>query len=307
MSAANPHIVDLRPQSSHSQKKTRIKRFSWRVALVVVLVVGIIIFCGGAIYGLNYLENKNSKLIQTLPSLAENLSNFEWQEASKQINAFSNKFFPEFLDRTFKTLVEKTPLGYHYKYVKLSYDLEELNQTIQLLQTTPVFKTPQQTSQSWGDVYPALLHNIANISNDIKTLGQEDLSQVWINLGEQLSKVNQLFGGNRPINYLLILNDSNQIRPLGGVVGGVVAVTISNWQVEYWRAYNASNLDNQISSKIIPPKEIQSITTNWTIRQSNWFGDIDLFTQSFISLWQKSSAGALFEPSAIVLFVFSWI
>ena len=302
MLASSSHVIDLRPQSSRPRKKNCVKHFSLGATLMVVLVVGLIISCGGLIYGLNHLESKNSKLIQILPSLAENLSSFEWQKASNQINLFSNKSLPRFLDKTFAILVEKTPIGYHYKYVKLYYSLEDLNQTMQLLQTIPVLKTSQQTNQSWGDVYPSLLKNITRITSETKNLGQADVSQAWENLGERLGKINQLFGGNQPINYLLILNDSNQSRPLGGVIGGVVAVTVSQWQIDYWRAYNASNLDNQISSKIIPPKEIQPITTNWTLRQSNWFGDMNLFTQSFISLWQKSNAGSLFEPNAIVLF-----
>ncbi|HPR91391.1 MAG TPA: hypothetical protein PK547_01495 [Candidatus Paceibacterota bacterium] len=302
MFASNNHVVDLRPQSNRSFKKKGSRHFSLGAVLLLILILGVVIGGGGLVYGLNHLENKDSQLAPILPSLAENLSGFEWQKASDQISSFNNKNIPKCLDNTFLILVEKTPIGHHYKYVKLYYSLESLNQTLRQLQTIPVLKSMGQTGQSWGDVYPDLIKNLTNIGSEIKDLGQMDVSQAWTDLKIQLDKLNQLFGGNQPINYLLLLNDYNQSRPLGGVIGGVVAVTVSQWQISYWRAYNASSLDNQISSKIVPPKEIQPITTNWTLRQSNWFGDINLFTQSFISLWQKSGASSLFEPNAIVLF-----
>ncbi len=303
MSVSSSHIIDLRPKVNPSFKRKHHNYFSLEAVLLWTLIL-LIVACGGMfLFKVNRLERQSPNLIQLLPGLAENLSNFDWQKATEQISSLKdNLFFPQFINRGINFIIEKTPLGYHYKNARLFYSLKNLSQTLQLLQNTPVFKLPNQTLSSWGEIYPNLIKEINTIAGETNALGQKDTSQTWFTLSDRLDRINQLFGGKQPINYLLILNDSNQSRPLGGVIGGVIAATISQWQISYWRAYNASSLDNQISSKLIPPKELQSITTNWTLRQSNWFGDIDLFAQSIISLWQKSTAGSLFQPDAIVLF-----
>ena len=148
MLASSSHIVDLRPQSNHSLKRKCSKHFSLKISIVVFFMIAIVVGLGGLIYGLNHLENKDSQLIKIMPGLAENLANFDWQTASTQIRSFNNKSLPGFLDKTFAILVEKTPIGYHYKYVRLYYSLVSLNKTIQLLQNIPVLTTSRQDNQS---------------------------------------------------------------------------------------------------------------------------------------------------------------
>lgn len=303
MIAPSSHIIDLRPKFQTRLKRKHSKHVSFGIVFLGV-IISILIFSIGAIcLEANHLEKQSLNVLQLLPSIADNLSTFNWSKAIEQIDSLGqDSFLNGIAGRGMKLIIKDTPLGYHYKAVSLRYSLEDLKQTILLLQNSPVFKTADQTQSSWGSTYPNLIHNVNTIVSEADNLNQKDTAKTWTDLNNKLNKLNQLFGGNQSINYLLVLNDSNQVRPLGGVIGGVVAVTISDWQINYWKAYNASSLDNQISSKIIPPKELQPITTNWTFRQSNWFGDIDLLAQNIIALWSKSNASALFQPDALILF-----
>jgi hypothetical protein len=303
MIAPSSHIIDLRPQVQTHLKKKHSKHVSFRVVFLLVTISILIVSIGAICLEANHLEKQSSNALQLLPGIADNLSTFNWSKAIEQIDTLGNNtFLSGMVGRGMKLIIKDTPLGYHYKVVSLRYSLEDLKQTILLLQNSPVFKTTDQTQSSWDSTYPNLITNVNTIAGEADNLNQKDTAKTWTNLSDKLNKLNQLFGGKQSINYLLVLNDSNQVRPLGGVIGGVVAVTISDWQINYWKAYNASSLDNQISSKIIPPKELQPITTNWTFRQSNWFGDMDLLAQNIIALWSKSNASALFQPDALILF-----
>ncbi|MCX6737583.1 MAG: hypothetical protein NTX26_02525 [Candidatus Parcubacteria bacterium] len=297
------NIIDLRPKPNPKHTRRSLfhhkKWLFWIIPLTVLLMV-LISFC---FLEIRHIEKQYSNTINLLPEIGNDLNAFNWDEALSKINSLDMplpivKSFNQGLEK----ILEHMPFFGQREEIRLYYNLKYLAKTLDELTKSNVFKTDNQNNSSWGDLYPKLIQEVDNVILVSKSLKQNSLLEQWQNLAIKLKQINKLFGNPQPINYLFILNDINQARPLGGEIAGVVAATVSNWEIDYWQAYNASSVDNQISSKIIPPKELQLISTNWTFRQSNWFGDLNLFAQSLTTLWKQSGAGSLFEPDALVLF-----
>jgi hypothetical protein len=297
------NIIDLRPKIILKRPKHRVRCFKKKLFWIIPLMVLLVALSGLNLFKIGQIEKQYPNILNLLPEIGDNLNTFNWDQALSKINSLDVSLpVSQSLNRGIENILEHIPFLNRKIGVSLYYDLKHLGITLNELNTNNVFKLKDSTQSSWSNLYPQLLKEIEGIALTTESLRIDSLSTQWQGLFIKLSNIDNLFGSAQPINYLLVLNDVNQVRPLGGEIAGVIAVTISNWQIDYWQAYNANSLDNQISSKIIPPKELQLISTNWTLRQSNWFGDLNLFAQSLTNLWKKSLAGSLFQPDALILF-----
>ena len=297
------NIIDLRPKLSPKHKSRNSsfhKKWLFWLVPIALIVITLISF---SIIKISRIEKEYSNIINLLPEIGNDLNTFHWDDAILKIDSLKASFSTvNFLDKKLETLVKYIPIVGQKKEISLYYNLKNLAQTLSQLSEGKVFDLDGQVNSTWKDLYPQLLSEVDDIILLNKSPELIISMKEWQDSFIKLNTINKLFGNLQPINYLFILNDINQARPLGGEVAGVITTSVSNWQIKYWRAYNASSLDNQISSKIIPPKELQLINTNWGLRQSNWFGDLNLFAQSFTTLWKQSGAGALFDPDALVIF-----
>ena len=89
-------------------------------------------------------------------------------------------------------------------------------------------------------------------------------------------------------HFLLIFQNPAEIRPAGGFIGSYGDLTVSQGNLKNIRIDDIYNADRQLNLKLIPPKELRGITTNWGARDANWFFDFPTSAKKVISLLEQS-------------------
>lgn len=80
-----------------------------------------------------------------------------------------------------------------------------------------------------------------------------------------------------PIQYFLVLfQNSSEIRPAGGFIGSYAVLTLRNGGLANIDVRDIYDPDGQLDLKVVPPKSLQFITTRWGARDANWFFDFPL-------------------------------
>lgn len=90
--------------------------------------------------------------------------------------------------------------------------------------------------------------------------------------------------------YLLLFQNSNELRPTGGFPGSYGVVTFKDGKLQDFFADDSYNLDGQLKELIIPPLQLQHITPTWGMRDANWFVDFPA-SAAKISQFFKKEAG----------------
>ncbi|MFA6161001.1 MAG: DUF4012 domain-containing protein [Patescibacteria group bacterium] len=77
--------------------------------------------------------------------------------------------------------------------------------------------------------------------------------------------------------YLVVLQNSDEMRPAGGFIGSVASVTVDAGQLDDFRFYDVYNIDNPVSGvwKEIPPEPLSKNlgVSSWFMRDANWSPD----------------------------------
>lgn len=99
-----------------------------------------------------------------------------------------------------------------------------------------------------------------------------------------------LIGTRGVKKYLLLFQNSNELRPTGGFPGSYGVITFKDGKLQDFFADDSYNLDGQLKELIIPPLQLQHITPTWGMRDANWFVD---FPASAVKVSQffKKEAG----------------
>ena len=78
MTAPSSHIIDLRPQVQTRLKRKHSKHVSFRIVFLLIVISILIVGVGAICLEANHLEKQSSKALQLLPSIADNLSTFNF-------------------------------------------------------------------------------------------------------------------------------------------------------------------------------------------------------------------------------------
>lgn len=94
----------------------------------------------------------------------------------------------------------------------------------------------------------------------------------------ELYKNEQLLGAAiswlKNINHVAILFiNPSEIRPGGGFPGSYAGVTLERGNLGDIAVKDIYDPDGQLTLKVVPPKQLQSITGTWGARDANWFFD----------------------------------
>ncbi len=100
----------------------------------------------------------------------------------------------------------------------------------------------------------------------------------------------KLVAGSLPRRYLLLFQNSSELRPTGGFAGTYGVVTFQNGQLKDFSVDDIYNLDGQLRELIVPPRELQHITPNWAMRDVSWFVDFPTSAKK-VSAFFKKEAG----------------
>ena len=89
----------------------------------------------------------------------------------------------------------------------------------------------------------------------------------------------RLAGFDGPKRYLVLLQNSNELRPTGGFIGSIGKLLFDEGKMRDFTIQDVYAVDGQLKGHIDPPGPIRDLLNqeHWYLRDSNWDPD---FTQS---------------------------
>ncbi|OHA48499.1 MAG: hypothetical protein A2806_02780 [Candidatus Terrybacteria bacterium RIFCSPHIGHO2_01_FULL_48_17] len=122
--------------------------------------------------------------------------------------------------------------------------------------------------------------------------------------GEFARALSLIFGFEDPRFYLIILQNSSELRPTGGFAGNVLELMVSGGQIASLRVRDVYDIDGQIIEHTVPPKPIQDISTAWSLHDANWFRDFPTSAQKLSGFYEeverKKPAGIFAVNSSVL-------
>lgn len=95
-------------------------------------------------------------------------------------------------------------------------------------------------------------------------------------LVEQIApKLGDIFGINESKNYVVVLQNSQELRSTGGFIEAVALLSFANGSLSGVETYSSYQLDSRMQTHIAPPEDLQQILgeQQWWLRDANWYPD----------------------------------
>jgi len=149
-------------------------------------------------------------------------------------------------------------------------------------------------------------NSVADLRNKALKFGAlpEDASQNYLLLNTRADRfINGLDGLiellEKPgqTHLVLVFENPSEIRPAGGFVGSYADLILEDGVVKNIEVDDIYRPDRFLDLKIIPPKQLQSITSTWGARDANWFFNFPDSAEKTIEILQASS---IYEDEKIV-------
>ena len=99
----------------------------------------------------------------------------------------------------------------------------------------------------------------------------------------------KIFGQSGPQRYILLFQNSSELRPTGGFPGSYALVEFDKGVMKKFMVDDIYNPDGQMKEKIIPPRPLQRITPNWGMRDANWFVDFRTSAKKVAEFYYKDT------------------
>lgn len=110
---------------------------------------------------------------------------------------------------------------------------------------------------------------------------------------EAVAFLSRLTGADRPRRYLLLFQNSSELRPTGGFPGSYGLITFEDGRIKDIRADDIYNPDGQIKDLIVPPLQLQHITPSWGMRDASWFIDFSASARKVAAFYQRGGGAAV--------------
>lgn len=82
-------------------------------------------------------------------------------------------------------------------------------------------------------------------------------------------------GFQKPMTYLVLLQNNYEVRATGGYIGSFAVVTINRGKIQEMSFFNTNDFDSKSAVKVTPPEPLKKFlhVKNWQLRDSNWSPD----------------------------------
>lgn len=91
--------------------------------------------------------------------------------------------------------------------------------------------------------------------------------------------------------YLILFENSAELRPTGGFPGSYGVVTFTDGKLTDFFVDDIYNPDGQIKQPVVPPGPLQHITPDWGMRDANWFPDFPTSARVIEEFYPKERNG----------------
>lgn len=115
-----------------------------------------------------------------------------------------------------------------------------------------------------------------------------------------IPQLGAIFGEGGSKNYVVVLQNSQELRPTGGFIEAVALLSFANGSVSGVETYSSYQLDSRLQTQVTPPEDLQQILgeQQWWLRDANWFPDGPK-TADQIARFAHSTIGK--EPDGVII------
>lgn len=96
-----------------------------------------------------------------------------------------------------------------------------------------------------------------------------------------------LLGADRERQYLLVFQNSHELRPTGGFIGSVGLIDVDRGRIENIDIASVYDPDGQLREFIAPPNPLSIVTDRWYLRDVNWFVDFPTSARKMVAYFEK--------------------
>ncbi len=157
-------------------------------------------------------------------------------------------------------------------HLKQSKDkLKEVSRDINSIDLKALPKEYQDKFGSIQDNIPTLINNL------------EDLDSL-------LDVISDILGTDSPKRYLMLFQNSNELRPTGGFMGSLALLDIKEGKIEKVNVPQGGPYDLKAGffENVISPKPLWLINPNFNFWDANWFADYPTSAELILKYWEKS-------------------
>jgi len=97
-----------------------------------------------------------------------------------------------------------------------------------------------------------------------------------------------LLNSDKEKHILFLFQNPSEIRPSGGFLGSYADVAVSKGQMTSMDVRDIYDPDGQLDQKVVPPKELQTITEKWGARDANWFANFPTSAENVMWFLEES-------------------
>ena len=110
---------------------------------------------------------------------------------------------------------------------------------------------------------------------------------------ETLPILPDLLGDRVPRRYLLLFQNTTEIRPTGGFIGSIGILDLDDGFVKNFGIKNVYEVDGQLTRHFDPPEGYEFITGSWGLRDSNFHPDFPTSAAAAEKLFEAAGSGSV--------------
>jgi len=289
----------------------------WRKAVLIALVIVLTAALGFGWYLWNFKNNaflSASSIYENLKSAASSLVNLENDSADLSLKSAEEEI-TELQSRAslfsiFPILSEipKTISQVH----DLTMRLRSVNESMGVLKVEGFKMLFGGEGEEFTNLLKSLKTDILAIDSTVNDLRNKDsrfgaqslpVSDEYLALSVQADRLinglDALIGLlEKPgaTHFVMIFENPSEIRPGGGFVGSYADVVLENGGIKTIDVDDIYHPDRFLDLKIIPPKQLQGVTSDWGARDANWFFN---FPDSAKKIMKFIEASSLYEEQGV--------
>ena len=100
-----------------------------------------------------------------------------------------------------------------------------------------------------------------------------------------------LLGDETPKRYLILFQNSSELRPTGGFIGSYALLEVAGGKIQHMFVEGIYNIDGQLTVNVVPPKPFQHIATAWSTHDANWFLDFPTSAEKIMWFYERTGGG----------------
>ncbi len=138
--------------------------------------------------------------------------------------------------------------------------------------------------------FPFVIPVIAAKGREVASVLRDARSQFG-RIDQFLALYPRISGFEKPATYLVLLQNSNELRPTGGFIGSLAKITLDQGRLLDIAIQDVYAVDGQLKGHVPPPAPIAELMgqEHWYLRDSNWDPDFKISGQQGAWFYEKET------------------